>query len=291
MLWLYCQEEGISISHHHFPRKMVSALDHGPKNWLTTEGGQNWELHLVTTDAAWRTERHLNQGIAIRRVNFARGHHCLGTLHCSESLSDGAQWSPHGLTYEIWKLKCFPHGAVTNTKWGNVRFSLHCRPTINVSSLATLLLPSVQSLDKYSECGKRGVAFHNVRFNLKRKVCVCRVLSPWITKQSLKSINLFIHLWAPARGLFWIIKKLSGSQIKGGQVFRIKNALPPPLTFWGWCQVFSLSQYVPILKQRTRSGERTEVIRGIQEKWGWIEKWRVNSGTEKMEENPIFNQL
>ena len=71
----------------------------------------------------------------------------------------------------------------------------------------------------------------------------------------------------------------------------IKNALPPPLTFRGWCQAFSLSQYVPILKQRKRRGKRTEVIRGIQEKWGWIEKWRVKSSTEKMEENPIFNQL
>lgn len=94
MLWLYCWEKGISISRHHFLWNMVSALDHGPKNWLTTEGGQNWELHLVIIDTAWRTERHLNQGITVRWVNFSRGHQCLGTLHCSESLSDGAQWRP-----------------------------------------------------------------------------------------------------------------------------------------------------------------------------------------------------
>ena len=55
----------------------------------------------------------------------------------------GTMKAPHGLTYEIWKLWCFPHWAVMNTKWGNVRLSLHCWPTINVSSLATLLLPSV----------------------------------------------------------------------------------------------------------------------------------------------------
>lgn len=147
--------EGMSISKPSFLERWTLPLTPqevtGHTRWLKLGATCCHHWHCVVH------EEHLYQGVTAgyhdwgegiscrRWLNLARGHQCLGKLHWSNSLPGRVCWSP--LAPSPMKYgngdACPPPGIVTKTTWDNVRNLLQSGPTINVSSLATLLLLSV----------------------------------------------------------------------------------------------------------------------------------------------------